>query len=140
MSDHTGFHPRLRRPALAAAAVAACAVAVPFAAASGAAAAPAAPAHSGSTSGKVSLVASGLDNPRGLAFDARGHLYVAEAGHGGSLCIGQSPEGGESCAGLSSGISKVESGPEILWARPARASSAGRPAASSSAIRCFKVQ
>jgi hypothetical protein len=110
MSDHTRFHPRLRRPALAAAAVAACAVAVPFAAASGAAAAPAAPAHSDSTSGKVSLVASGLDNPRGLAFDARGHLYVAEAGHGGSLCIGQSPEGGESCAGLSSGISKVEHG------------------------------
>jgi hypothetical protein len=30
----------------------------------------------------VSTVASGLDNPRALAFDSDGHLFVAEAGHG----------------------------------------------------------
>ena len=30
------------------------------------------------------VVASGLDNPRHLAFDSSGHLFVAEAGVGGS--------------------------------------------------------
>ena len=32
----------------------------------------------------VSVVMSGLDNPRGLAFGAKGALYVAEAGRGGN--------------------------------------------------------
>src|SRR5215208_1557325 len=31
----------------------------------------------------VTVVMSGLDNPRGLDFDPRGALYVAEAGRGG---------------------------------------------------------
>src|SRR3954471_547865 len=30
------------------------------------------------------LVASGLDNPRGLAFGPEGGLYIAEAGRGGA--------------------------------------------------------
>lgn len=59
--------------------------------------------------GSVKVVASGLDNPRDLAF-VRGHLYVAEAGHGGSLCIPGGPEGGVQCAGLTSGISEIGNG------------------------------
>jgi hypothetical protein len=39
------------------------------------------------------VVASGLDNPRGLAFDADGALYVAEAGRGGtSTACAPAPE------------------------------------------------
>ena len=34
-----------------------------------------------------SVYASGLNNPRGLAFDSRGVLYVAEAGSGGSKSV-----------------------------------------------------
>ncbi|MBI4900611.1 MAG: ScyD/ScyE family protein [Actinobacteria bacterium] len=58
------------------------------------------------TSG-VTVVAAGLDNPRGLAFDPHGNLYIAEAGHGGSLPLGTGPEGGALFGGLSGGISKV---------------------------------
>ena len=35
--------------------------------------------------GNVTVVMSGLDSPRGLAFDPRGALYVAEAGRGGGV-------------------------------------------------------
>src|SRR5450759_2424462 len=59
--------------------------------------------------GTVSVVAENLDNPRGLAFGPHGELYIAEAGHGGSLCLGEGPEGPQ-CAGLTSGISKLAQG------------------------------
>lgn len=40
--------------------------------------------------GSYTVYASGLNNPRGLAFDADGNLYVAEAGAGGSTStVGQ---------------------------------------------------
>jgi hypothetical protein len=35
----------------------------------------------------------GLDNPRGVAVAANGDVYVAEAGSGGSLLLGEGPEG-----------------------------------------------
>src|SRR5207247_10903758 len=35
--------------------------------------------------GDVTVVMSGLDCPRGLGFDPRGALYVAEAGRGGGV-------------------------------------------------------
>lgn len=54
----------------------------------------------------VTPVASGLDNPRGLAFTADGTLLVAEAGHGGDSCI-PSPAG-QFCIGTTSQISKVD--------------------------------
>lgn len=38
-------------------------------------------------------VLGGLDNPRGVAIAANGEVYVAEAGSGGSLAIGDGPEG-----------------------------------------------
>jgi hypothetical protein len=73
----------------------------------------ASPVHAAQTSveaaGTVTVVASGLDNPRGLAFGPHGDLYIAEAGHGGGLCLGEGPEG-RACAGLTSGMSKLAGG------------------------------
>jgi hypothetical protein len=40
------------------------------------------------------VVASGLDNPRGLAFLPNGKLAVAEAGHAGALCLAPGECGG----------------------------------------------
>jgi DNA-binding beta-propeller fold protein YncE len=54
----------------------------------------------------VTTVASGLDNPRGLAFGPDGNLYVAEAGHGGTECVTGGEEG-DTCAGLTSQISRI---------------------------------
>lgn len=53
----------------------------------------------------VSVVTSGLDSPRGVAF-FHGKLVVAEAGHGGSLCVPAGPTG-EACLGDTSQISWV---------------------------------
>ena len=51
-------------------------------------------------------VASGFDNPRGLAFGENGRIYVAEAGAGGSTCATGGPEG-TTCLGLTSGVSVI---------------------------------
>jgi hypothetical protein len=61
---------------------------------------------------KVTTIASGLDNPRGLAFGPDGALYVAEAGHGGEECFkhpGHGPVEEESCVGFTSGASRITS-------------------------------
>jgi hypothetical protein len=63
----------------------------------------------GGAAGRVTVVARHLDNPRGLAFGRRGELYIAEAGHGGGLCLGDGPEGPQ-CVGLTSGLSKLSHG------------------------------
>ena len=52
------------------------------------------------------VVASGLDNPRHLAFGPNGQLYVAEAGRGGPNCV-SGGEQGESCVGTSSRVTAV---------------------------------
>jgi hypothetical protein len=56
-------------------------------------------AASGAT---VSVVASGFDSPRGVAFHG-GRLLVGEAGHGGSACVGTLP----TCLGLTGQVSSV---------------------------------
>ncbi|MEU4694647.1 ScyD/ScyE family protein [Actinoplanes sp. NPDC023714] len=55
-------------------------------------------------------VATGLDNPRGLAFGPHGELYVAEAGRGGAGPCRPGPEGGEVCFGRSGAITVVKFG------------------------------
>src|SRR5437868_11117253 len=58
----------------------------------------------------VTTVASGLDNPRDLAFGPGGKLYVAEAGHGGPECLAGGGEGGDLCVGFTSQISRIDQG------------------------------
>ena len=54
----------------------------------------------------VETVATGLDNPRGLAFGPDGQLYVAEAGRGGDGPCFLGPEG-PSCFGLSGAVTRI---------------------------------
>jgi sugar lactone lactonase YvrE len=54
----------------------------------------------------VQLVADGVDNPRGLAFDASGNLHIAAAGRGGmDACT--TNEQGLFCNGLTAAVLKV---------------------------------
>ncbi len=56
------------------------------------------------------VVASGLNNPRGLAFADDGTLLIAEAGFGGNgLCV-PGPEGGEVCLGNSGSVTRLQNG------------------------------
>lgn len=57
------------------------------------------------TSGSWRVVVNGLDNPRGLNFDALGRLYIAEAGRGGDGLCGPGPEGTR-CFGESGAITR----------------------------------
>jgi hypothetical protein len=54
-----------------------------------------------------SVVASGLDNPRGLALDSHGRLVVGEAGHAGPICTAAPGELGPTCVGFTSRISRI---------------------------------
>jgi hypothetical protein len=71
---------------------------------------PSAQAHSG-TGGGWTTVASGLDNPRGIAVAKNGDIWVAEAGRGGAGPC-QPGEGGgpPSCFGASGAFSLVRNG------------------------------
>ena len=66
--------------------------------------APAASAHG------PKVIASGLDNPRGIDVAPSGAVYVAEAGRGGDGPCMTGGEGGEVCVGPSGAITKVTFG------------------------------
>ena len=54
----------------------------------------------------VTVVASGLDNPRGLGFAPNGALFVAEAGKGGAGPCNDGPEG-RVCFGASGAVTTI---------------------------------
>ena len=57
----------------------------------------------------TSVVASGLNNPRGLSFSADGSLYVAEAGRGGSgPCVDDPASTSDRCYGASGAILRID--------------------------------
>lgn len=60
---------------------------------------------------KVSVVSSGLNNPRGLTW-AHGRLYLAEAGKGGTDCPpgAKGPTGGQLCYGLTGSLDAISGG------------------------------
>ncbi len=60
----------------------------------------------GAAEGGPTVVATGLDNPHGLAWAANGTLLVAEAGRGGDGTCFEGPEG-EVCFGLSGAVTNV---------------------------------
>ncbi len=69
-------------------------------------AAPGASASAGAA--KITVVAQGLNNPRGLAFGEDGRLFVAEAGTGGASCL--SGPRGAACFGTTGSISMISHG------------------------------
>jgi hypothetical protein len=59
----------------------------------------------------LTVLADGLDNPKGLSFGLDGSLYVAEAGTGGDGACVPSPSGqGDLCYGVSGAITQIENG------------------------------
>jgi hypothetical protein len=56
------------------------------------------------------VVMSGLHNPRGLAFDHHGNLYVAEAGQGGAAPCAVFADGMTKCYGPSGRVSRLRHG------------------------------
>jgi hypothetical protein len=77
----------------------------------------AAPAKAAATSTHtptVTVIARGLNNPRSIAFDEDGNLWVTEAGKGGTECL---PTPGEptnpTCFGLTGSVDKIEQGKVI---------------------------
>ena len=56
----------------------------------------------------VHTVVSHLNNPRGLAIDGAGHIWIAEAGAGGTHCQGSG--GNATCVGLTASVSMVDHG------------------------------
>jgi hypothetical protein len=64
--------------------------------------------HGPGGSGRLTVVADGLDNPRGIGFGPDGALYVAESGSGGSgPCVAGGPEGGETCFGRTGAVTRI---------------------------------
>jgi len=108
MAEQRGF----LKSALVIATIGAFAVplAVPGAAPGGTAASASADAHS-NYAPQVTVVATGLNNPRGLALDGDGNLWVAEAGTGGTECLSTPGEPhNPTCFGTTGSLSEIKDG------------------------------
>jgi hypothetical protein len=59
----------------------------------------------------LTVIANGLDNPRGITW-AHNHLYVTQAGHGGTDCPAgaMGPEGGPLCVGKTGSLGILKAG------------------------------
>jgi hypothetical protein len=57
----------------------------------------------------VTVIASHLNNPRGLAWGPGGSIFLAEAGRGGKTCLSGGPEG-ETCIGLTGSFDLIGKG------------------------------
>jgi sugar lactone lactonase YvrE len=88
-------------------------------------------AAKGSGGGGLKVVATGLDNPRGIGFGPDGALYVAESGSGGTGPCIQSPEGGEACFGRTGAVTRItkHSQRRVLTGLPSLAEAGGVAAA-----------
>lgn len=87
----------------------------------------AAPSREIGTNATTTVVMSGLDNPRGLAFGPEGALYVAEAGRGGAGPCVLLPRGVEECYGATGAVSRLWRGKQVRIATglPSRAGPTG---------------
>ena len=68
---------------------------------------PGQPVYASSNPATIKVIASGLNNPRGLNFGPDGALYVAEAGSGGAGTCAEGPEGLR-CYGTSGAITRID--------------------------------
>ena len=75
----------------------------------------ASPALASGGSSPISVVASGLDSPRHLAFGDRGDLFVTEAGRGGPTTPCFVGGEGPACWGATGAVTKVD-----RWGRQSR--------------------
>src|SRR5215216_2278277 len=84
-------------------------------------------ATAATAAGGLRVVASGLDNPRGIAFGQDGALYVAEAGAGGAGPCAPGPEGAEVCFGPSGAVTRIWRGTQqrVLTGLPSVAQAGG---------------
>jgi hypothetical protein len=67
-------------------------------------------ADDGAIGASIEVVASGLNNPRGLDLSGAGDLYVAEAGKGGDGPCIRTSAGEDWCLGLTGAITVIEGG------------------------------
>jgi hypothetical protein len=94
-------------------------------------------AKGGGGNGALQVVATGLDNPRGIGFGPDGALYVAESGSGGPNVEGNcitSPEGGApACFGRTGAVTRItkRSQHRVLTGLPSVAEVATEPGAPS---------
>jgi hypothetical protein len=80
-------------------------------------------ASTGAIAQAPTVVMSGLDNPRGMAFAPNGALYVAEAGRGGSGPCALNGAGENRCYGATGAITRLWKGTQqrVVEGRPSHA-------------------